>query len=52
MDFKCTKKKFSKITAMLIIAKYSVKKTKWNRREQRYYKCYCGSWHLTSQKAR
>ena len=54
MNTKCTKKKFTKLEAMMYIAQaemqYKKRKGRSKRRECRYYYCEeCNTYHLTSQ---
>ena len=46
---KCTKKKFDKIKAMLVVAE-ALNSTSSARQERRYYKCNdCNAYHVTSK---
>ena len=54
MNTKCTKKKFTKLEAMMYISQaemqYKQRKGRSRRRECRYYYCKeCNAYHLTSQ---
>jgi hypothetical protein len=48
----CSKKKFDKIGAMLVISNSQKQtQTNFNRKEKRYYYCKeCNAYHLTSKK--